>query len=283
MKRGEEKSFGGDWTEKKLEIVEDYLKAWLNVLKKQNWCHKKVYIDAFAGSGGHLDHDEEAFIIGSAQRALGLDGFDEYLFIEKKPNKVKKLRELVDKSERSEKVRVIKGDVNEELVAYLKKQDWSKTRAVLFLDPWACELKWESIKALRHYEGIDFLYLFPMRALNSMLPRGPEKKEPNEAKIRRLLGCGPEQFYKESPQESFFTALNMEGQKLEKVTQEAINKKVAKCLGEPFGGFVDYGMLKNSRNAPVFLLILVCTNPSKEARKIAKKIAKSLFKKWSEN
>ena len=41
--------FGGDWTEQKLEVVQKYLGAYTTALKNQPF--KKLYIDAFAGSG----------------------------------------------------------------------------------------------------------------------------------------------------------------------------------------------------------------------------------------
>jgi three-Cys-motif partner protein len=44
-----EQLFGGSWTEKKLEILKKYLDAYNTALKNQPF--KRVYIDAFAGTG----------------------------------------------------------------------------------------------------------------------------------------------------------------------------------------------------------------------------------------
>ena len=41
--------FGGDWTERKLNILAGYLKAYNIALKNQPFI--RVYIDAFAGTG----------------------------------------------------------------------------------------------------------------------------------------------------------------------------------------------------------------------------------------
>ena len=41
--------FGGDWTAKKLNIFTSYLDAYLIALQNQKF--KKIYIDAFAGTG----------------------------------------------------------------------------------------------------------------------------------------------------------------------------------------------------------------------------------------
>ena len=42
-------SFGGPWTQEKLEILRRYLNAYTDVLKKQPF--KLTYVDAFAGAG----------------------------------------------------------------------------------------------------------------------------------------------------------------------------------------------------------------------------------------
>lgn len=44
-----EKPWGGPWTEIKLNAFEDYVKAYLKIMKRQNW--KTIYFDGFAGSG----------------------------------------------------------------------------------------------------------------------------------------------------------------------------------------------------------------------------------------
>lgn len=41
--------FGGDWTERKLEALDKYLRAYARALSKTKF--KRVYIDAFAGTG----------------------------------------------------------------------------------------------------------------------------------------------------------------------------------------------------------------------------------------
>ena len=41
--------FGGAWTQEKLNIFTSYLEAYLIALQNQNF--KKIYIDAFAGTG----------------------------------------------------------------------------------------------------------------------------------------------------------------------------------------------------------------------------------------
>jgi hypothetical protein len=42
--------FGGGWTEKKMDIVVGYAKAYLVIMNRQSWA-KTIYFDGFAGSG----------------------------------------------------------------------------------------------------------------------------------------------------------------------------------------------------------------------------------------
>ena len=93
--------FGGDWTERKLDVLAKYLKRYTTALK--NTPFQKLYIDAFAGTGYRearreddgapadpallfpdlADAERQALLEGSARRALGTDPrFDRYLFIE---------------------------------------------------------------------------------------------------------------------------------------------------------------------------------------------------------
>ena len=42
-------SFGGEWTQEKLDILHRYLDAYTTALKDQNF--RLIYVDAFAGEG----------------------------------------------------------------------------------------------------------------------------------------------------------------------------------------------------------------------------------------
>ena len=71
-------TFGGFWTEKKLVIIEKYLNFYTTALKNQKF--KKIYIDAFAGSG-FTEMKTGEVLIGSALLSLQYD-FDEYYFLD---------------------------------------------------------------------------------------------------------------------------------------------------------------------------------------------------------
>lgn len=76
--------FGGNWTEEKLNIFTSYLDAYIIALQNQKF--KKIYIDAFAGTGEIETSDGGQYLVGSAKRALASEkdnlgkakGFAEY-------------------------------------------------------------------------------------------------------------------------------------------------------------------------------------------------------------
>lgn len=80
--------FGGEWTEEKLNIFTCYLEAYLVALQHQKF--KKIYIDAFAGTGKIETRDGDRYLEGSAQLALSANKkFDQYFFIEFEQKRLK--------------------------------------------------------------------------------------------------------------------------------------------------------------------------------------------------
>src|SRR4029453_17662561 len=105
--------FGGDWTERKLEALFKYLKAYVKVLSRTPFA--TVYIDAFAGTGyreriikpivdyGSVFEEDEApnepepqrFLDGSARIALKIvPPFQKYIFIELDSRRAAELEKL---------------------------------------------------------------------------------------------------------------------------------------------------------------------------------------------
>lgn len=60
------------------------------------------------------------------------------------------LRKLISRNEDSNKV-----------LLELCDKDWSKHRAIVFLDPYAMEAEWSTIEAIAKTEAIDLWILFP--------------------------------------------------------------------------------------------------------------------------
>lgn len=78
-------NFGGDWTKIKIEILVEYAKAYLAIMKDRPF-FKLMYFDGFAGSG-FIVKDKKIGIditVGAARRIIELSEprpFDSYLLV----------------------------------------------------------------------------------------------------------------------------------------------------------------------------------------------------------
>jgi len=183
--------FGGSWTDKKLEILKNYLNSYNTALKNQPF--KRVYIDAFAGTGYRQQRklqysvpdifeelgqgESEQFLKGSAALALEANPpFDKYIFIESDQDKINELEKLrLAYPQKDKQMEIIQNDANGFIQNYCKNEDWKNTRAVLFLDPFATEVEWATIEAIARTKCIDVWILFPIMAVNRLLAKAPQK------------------------------------------------------------------------------------------------------------
>ena len=136
-------AFGGEWTRQKLQIIEDYLKAYTTGLKNQSF--HICYVDAFAGagyvnvdSGGDTqakllssedgwDSETANVLKGSARRAIEVHDkpFDEFIFVElnfEYATELSKLKyEFGDRN-----IHVVSDDANKFLPAWCSERisDW---------------------------------------------------------------------------------------------------------------------------------------------------------------
>lgn len=266
-------SFGGPWTLLKLDILEKYLNFYVNALKKQRF--KLCYIDAFAGSGD-VDVKGIGAISGSAVRAIEYP-FDKYIFIEDNKDYSRKLEEnIVQRSDkRSFEIKV--GDCNE-LLKTIDSVTWYENywRGVIFLDPYAMNLKWTSLEAIAKTKAFDIWYLFPLSALNRVFQRDGKIPEKNKQKINGLLGTPDweKEIYYESPQLTLFGE-----QDIERVSIDNIQEYVISRLKSVFPGVSNNALvLRNPHNnSPLFLLCFAVSNPSSKAIEISLKAANHIL------
>jgi len=157
-------SFGGFWTERKIDIFIKYLKAYLQIMNKTKF--NLVYFDGFAGSG-YIERKGKPLIEGVALKVLSLTEpkeFDIYYLVELDKGKSKILKDLLNKKfpEKESKTFVIPVDCNAKLVDlsnFLKRNKYY--RAIVFIDPKGMQLKWESIKVFKDL-GVDLWILLPI-------------------------------------------------------------------------------------------------------------------------
>ena len=279
--------FGGDWTAKKLNIFTSYLDAYLIALQNQKF--KKIYIDAFAGTGEIETSDGEAYLAGSAKRALSAEKrFDYYYFIESDESKASELEHMIDTEFPHLKrfTTVYRGDANEKLGKIINDIDWRFNRGLLFLDPYATQVDWATLERVAGTKSIDVWYLFPFSALNRMLPKNG-KYGSWENTIDRLLGDNSwrTEFYKKDPQLSLFDLGVIDGgEEEDRLVKDASPEHIKEFLISRLKTIFSCvsnnpRIFKNSKNSPMFLFCFAISNESVAAQRLALRIADHILKK----
>ena len=284
-------SFGGNWTEQKLDCVRKYLKAYTTIMNKQPF--KFAYIDAFAGTGYRelmLDEDESETLFpeldsqevinfrqGSARNALEAEPpFEKYIFIEEDKENYSELEKLTE--EFSEKnIECRRTDANEYLTDVCNK-NWEQHRALVFLDPFGMQVEWKTIKLIADTQAIDLWLLFPIGTVNRLLKRNSDIRQSIREKLNQFLGEEGwyEIFYKLADENSLFG----EVERWEKVGNifTEIEQYFMKRLQGIFAGIATNPLsLRNSKNVPLYLLCFAAGNP--KGAPIAVKIAEDILLK----
>lgn len=278
-----QQKFGGPWTVEKLNILSDYLAFYTTALKSMPF--DLIYIDAFAGTGRIKigDEDDYEIIDGSAKLALQSKGeFSKYIFIEQKRKFAKELEDLVDQEfpAMKSKVDIIPKDCNEALLGICKAFDWKKNRAVLFLDPYAAHLKWDTLKAVADTQAIDVWYLFPFNATIRMMKKDGEIDPTWKAKLNEILGDNSweTEFYVEDPQMSLFGSSGL----MRTADTASLKSYIEKRLKTIFPAVSSNSrVLLNGKNSPLFLFCFAVSNPSSKAIGLALKVANYILKDQS--
>ncbi len=211
--------YGGPWSELKVAAVKYYLECYTNALSRIGM--KLWYIDAFAGSGdreserkigGLLDGGKPIEKIietteGSARKALNVvPPFDQLVFIEKNHTRVNDLKNLRNEYP-GRNIDVRQGDANQELLKIAISNPWTTKgkswhRGVVFLDPFALDVEWNTLKALAKTEMFDVWYLFPIRDVTRQLAHSYSGIGSKEAKLDLVLGPEWRELYSKAPPEN---------------------------------------------------------------------------------
>ena len=251
--------FGGNWTEDKLQILKEYLNNYLTVFKKRRDYFHLIYIDAFAGSGEIqiTDEDGKIFIEGSVKRALSLN-FDEFIFIDKDSRSIKELRRI--KRQHTEKNITLKqADANNVLKNICD------------------ELEWETLNLVAQTKIIDTWILFPISAVQRMLPitRKPEDiSDTWRVKLNKIFGDDSWNDLYES-KTTLFNDINNERESGEKQIIELYKKRLQICFEDRL--LNNTKKFVNSRKRVLFEFIFAAGSPN--GKEPAHRIAKHLIKK----
>lgn len=287
----ENQKFGGPWSLLKVETVASYLHAFNVALRQQpssTMPFRRIYIDAFAGSGnfsfsteGAPLFDEDASTThhaGSARRALEIDPpFDELIFIEQSEKNVEKLRTLCAPFKLA---RVIPGDANDNVRRLCASTDWKKTRGVVFLDPFGATVDWQTLEAIARTKALDVWYLFPLFGLYRNAPHNRAALDASKLRtLTRMLGTddwqqlfyGAKKFdhgdlFANQPQESVSRI----------VTVDEMEAFLTRRLRDIFAAVLKPKRLPET-GAPMFSLFFAVSN--RRAIKVATRIAGYLLNK----
>ncbi len=266
--------YGGQWTIEKLNILDSYLDAYTTALKNKPF--KLIYVDAFAGTGFinpvKDNSDAKTFIDGSAIRAIktGDKPFDKLVFIEKNRDRYHELRGLWQDYQEREIV-IENSDANN----YLQnlQMDWRSWRGVLFLDPFATEVEWSTIRIISSFNALDTWLLFPVSAISRILPRSRKPDDIDQrwvSRLNKIFGDDSwRSLYQENPQDDMFDSPGY-------IRDSGVNGLLSiykQNLNELFGKrFLSKSKtLTTSRGARLFEFIFCAGHPN--GARIAKNIA----------
>lgn len=292
----EPSSWGGQWTEEKLDAFEKYVNAYLTIMNshrdKYQW--NLIYFDGFAGSGSRNETKKEAnsallqelfddtflkeeelnIYKGAAERVLSIPqrGFDFYYFVDKDKESSLKLHELLSPYENEKTLVYRNSDANKqvEMLAAAMRKDKSLAALVL-LDPFGMQVDWKSIECLTGTRT-DLWILIPTGVIiNRLLDRKGELTHID--KLTSFFGMDEESlkafFYSKRQVQTLFgeiETVEKVKQPIQKITELYIQQlqRIFKHVTlEPL-------VLYNSRKTPIFHFACASNNPS--AVKIANEI-----------
>ena len=282
-------TFGGSWTQQKLNILKRYLERYTTVMKNQGF--QIFYVDAFAGEGywrpgsAYSTDDYEEFgdfLQGSAAISLEIDDrpFDRFLFIEKDAERIGSLRRLEHQyREQGRAIDIANEDANTVLPRFCAAMG-RFDRAVVFLDPFATEVSWDTVVALAETGKIDCWILFPLAAIARMMPRQNEPSPQLAGQLDRVFGGREywQDFYQVSAQQPL--QLFAEGTLLERPHgSNLIAARYRERLESVFYRVAPtQRTLRNSRESPMFELFFGAANPV--GAPLAVEIADHILRNW---
>lgn len=283
-----EHQFGGPWTEVKLDAVQYYLECYAKAL---TWAGMDIwYIDAFAGTGerqaerqvgGIFENRPIETVIetldGSARRALSVDPqFKHFVFIENDPDRCAALERL--KSETDRDIQIIRGEANSTLIHMVGRPPWSsrtrsRSRGVVFLDPYALAVDWATLQALAGTRALDVWYLFPLEAVLRQLARKFSGVGVKAGKLDKMLSPAWRDLYSLPTPDPIERVDMFDYRPEEELRREASAQQVEEWfraeLGKVFPYVPEPVPILRSANRQMFSLFLCVSNPSKAATDLA--------------
>ncbi len=272
----EESDIIGRWSEEKLDLLAQYIKAYSKIMnsQKETWLRSYYYVDAFAGSvRPRAKEDERRYIDGSPLRALQVEPqFDAYWFIDISQQRIERMERLRERfSDRQIEIR--RGDCNRVLCQEFisQVQYASRKRAFVFLDPYGLQVNWETIRELASTRTCDIFVNFSVMGVTRLLPRDNYPGLEVEEQLSQFMGGTDwiSQIYRPREQLSFLPdpALSRETLKAEWLADLYRQKMYSlfQYVSRPI-------LMRNSTNSALYALFLASHNQT--AIKIIDSISK---------
>lgn len=269
-----EQKFGNKWTLIKLDKVEEYIKAYMIVMKNQSWAILN-YIDAFCGSGENVQIKNDDSISSSALRALEYS-FDKYVFIDTNKQYVDNLETIIKSKSNWQKKNILyfNNDANKELFNIIQKLS-ENDKGIIFLDPYALTVSYDTLKFIAKSEKLDVWYLFPINALIRCMPKDGKKNEMFEDVVTKILGTNEwiGKCYEISSQINIF-----EENLSERANWQNVLKFVQKRFNNIFRYVCEKPKILYNNTSLLFALFFMCNSNSDKAVEIAKRISNHILK-----
>ena len=196
--------YAGPWSNVRPDALDAYLRAYTATLRPAGT--ELWYVDAFGGPGDDALKWQAAdnltgcepgaaeTLDGSARRALGiLPSFHRFVFVESEAQRATALARM--KAEVPDvDIGIRTGDPDGELLDIVVGTPWaggprSGTRGVLFLDAFATQVAWSTLRALASTQSLDVWYLFDTSAITRELTHDYSGVGIREQRLDRMLSA----------------------------------------------------------------------------------------------
>lgn len=271
--------FGGFWTELKLQVLREYLGFYTQALKAQPF--QLVYIDAFAGTGRcHVkaSNGDGRTIDGSARIALDCSPpFARYHFIEQKRKHVDELRALIAVHPNGGRATLTAHSASDMLPPLLTGYDWTKTRGVLFLDPFGLQCDWSLLQRIANTRALDVFFLVSLSGLyRQAAVNARDIDHGKAAKLTAFLGTPDwrSAIYTREQGDLFDAPSVSRAQGWQDILRFTTER-----LRMLFPYVSDPSVLGTANGAPLFALYFAVANPAKPALGLASRVSREILSK----
>jgi three-Cys-motif partner protein len=269
----------GYWSEVKLDIIQEYARAYSQSLAAQRRPRlKHIYIDAFSGSGVHVAKGTGHLVWGSPTSVLLVDPpFKEYHFIDLDQGNIETLRMQVESRTQGpydpKLVHFYNADCNEVLLSevFPRVKYEHYARALCLLDPYGLDLDWRVIETAGRMKSLEVFLNFPIMDMNrNVLWRDPQKVDPTQ--IERMTRYWGDESWRQA---GYSTEDNLFGFE-EKTTNAAVVKAFCARLQTvaQFRYVPEPIPMRNSKGSIVYYLVFASQKP------VARRIVSEIFRKY---